>query len=133
MFTITAMDHIVLKVRDMEAVLHFYLEVLGLSAERLQAFRQGEVPFPSVRINAETVIDLFPVSEPPTVDAPADLDHFCLVIADADIHQVLAHLQAHGVPVDEGPVPRWGARGQGTSIYCRDPENRRIELRTYTS
>ena len=61
MFTITEMDHIVLTVQDMDKVMGFYTDVLGLKPERLDAFRQGKVPFPSVRINADTIIDLFPV------------------------------------------------------------------------
>ena len=63
MFRMTAMDHIVLNVRDMGRVLDFYQNVLGLPAERLAEFRRGEVPFPSVRISADTVIDLFPVAD----------------------------------------------------------------------
>ncbi|GIX49688.1 MAG: lactoylglutathione lyase [Candidatus Tectimicrobiota bacterium] len=128
-FTVTAMDHIVLRVRDLEAVLHFYGQVLGLQPERLEAFRRGEAPFPSLRVSADTVIDLLPVSAPPA--EAADLDHFCLVLATEDVAGLVAYLRAHGVPVEEGPVPRWGARGMGTSVYCRDPENRRLELRTY--
>ena len=62
MFTITAMDHIVLNVQDMPRVLDFYINVLGLQGERLEEFQQGKVPFPSVRINADTLIDLFPIS-----------------------------------------------------------------------
>ena len=64
MFRITAMDHIVLNVEDMDTILDFYTNVLGLEPERLEEFRQGKVGFPSVRISADTVIDLFPVKEP---------------------------------------------------------------------
>ena len=51
-----AMDHIVLNVEDMNTILDFYTNVLGLEPERLDEFRQGKVGFPSVRINADTVI-----------------------------------------------------------------------------
>ena len=61
MFKITAMDHIVLNVPDIDRSLAFYIDVLGLEPERLEEFRQGKVPFPSVRVSAETVIDLFPM------------------------------------------------------------------------
>ena len=132
MFRMTAMDHIVLNVRDMDRVLDFYQNVLGLPAERLVEFRRGQVPFPSVRVSADTLIDLFPVAE--SVDAPAersDLNHFCLVLSADDMPSLIAHLAAHGVAIEEGPVPRWGAHGNGTSIYFSDPEARRIEVRCY--
>ena len=134
MLTVTAMDHIVLNVKDMDTVLNFYINVLGLSGERIDAYHQGKVPFPSVRINADTLIDLFPVPATGT-DGPASqpehLNHFCMVIAKTEMQQVMAHLAAHGVSIDEGPVTRWGAHGNGTSIYFCDPEGRRIELRYY--
>jgi catechol 2,3-dioxygenase-like lactoylglutathione lyase family enzyme len=134
MLTVTAMDHIVLNVKDMDTVLDFYINVLGLSGERIEAYRQGKVPFPSVRINADTLIDLFPVPAAGTnlpASQPEHLNHFCMVIAKTEMQQVMAHLAAHGVSIDEGPVTRWGAHGNGTSIYFCDPEGRRIELRYY--
>ena len=132
MFRVTAMDHIVLNVRDMGRVLDFYRTVLGLEAERLAEFRRGEVPFPSVRVNADTVIDLFPVAGS-DAEGPhrSDLNHFCLVLGAADLRPLMAHLEAHAVAIEEGPVTRWGAHGNGTSIYFRDPESRLIEVRCY--
>lgn len=133
MFTMTAMDHIVLNVRDMDTTLDFYMNVLGLPAERLEEFRDGKVPFPSVRINADTVIDLFPSAAAADDASPerSDLNHFCLVLRKDDMAQFMSHLQAHNVPITDGPGTRWGAHGQGTSIYFCDPEQRRIEVRYY--
>jgi catechol 2,3-dioxygenase-like lactoylglutathione lyase family enzyme len=132
MFTMTAMDHIVLNVRDMDTVLDFYHNVLGLPTERLEEFRQGKVPFPSVRISTDTVIDLFPTPpEARTAAERSDLNHFCLVLHKADMPAFMAHLHAHGVHIEEGPATRWGAHGAGTSIYFSDPEQRRIEVRYY--
>ncbi len=134
MFRMTAMDHIVLNVRDMDGVLDFYQHVLGLPAERLAEFRRGEVPFPSVRISADTVIDLFPVAESDDATPErSDLNHFCLVLNEDDMPRLMAHLTAHGVVIEEGPVTRWGAHGNGTSIYFLDPESRRIEVRYYSA
>ena len=61
MFKISAMDHIVLNVPDIDRSMAFYTQVLGLESERWEEFRQGKVPFPSVRVSPETVIDLFPM------------------------------------------------------------------------
>lgn len=132
MFTMTAMDHIVLNVRDMDTVLDFYHNILGLPTERLEEFHQGKVPFPSVRISTDTVIDLFPTPpEAHTTAERSDLNHFCLVLSKADMPEFMAHLHAHGVRIEEGPTTRWGAHGAGTSIYFSDPEQRRIEVRYY--
>lgn len=134
MFTVTAMDHIVLNVRDMERVLDFYINVLGLTGERLEEFRQGTVPFPSVRISPDTLIDLFPVAggaDDTPAATPAVLNHFCLVIDKTDMARVVEHLERHGVTILQGPVTRWGAHGNGTSIYIHDPENRQVEIRYY--
>lgn len=137
MLNVRAMDHIVLNVEDMEAVLRFYIDVLGLPGERVEQYRAGEAPFPSLRISPDTLIDLFPRSEEPeepeelTERRSRDLHHFCLVIDKTDMQRVIEHLGAHGVPVANGPVPRWGARGNGSSIYVEDPEGRPIEIRYY--
>lgn len=134
--TVLAMDHIVLNVHDMETVLDFYINVLGLQGERLEAFREGKVPFPSVRINADTLIDLFPVEAPlpGTGDSqPAHLNHFCLVVTQSEMPEIMANLHAAGVTIEEGPVTRWGAHGNGMSIYFPDPEGRRVEVRYYES
>jgi len=129
-----AMDHIVLNVEDMDTILDFYTNVLGLEPERLEEFRQGKVGFPSVRINADTVIDLFPVQEPaPATAMPlrTDLNHFCLVVGKEDMAGLIDHLKVHNVMIEEGPARRWGAHGTGMSIYFCDPEKRRIEVRYY--
>ena len=134
MLNVTAMDHIVLNVKDMEAVLGFYIDVLGLPGERVEEYRAGDVPFPSVRISPDTLIDLFPRPDRAGKSATPQsehLHHFCLVIDKTDMQGVMAHLEAHGVRVGEGPVPRWGARGSGSSIYFDDPEGRHIEIRYY--
>ena len=57
---VTELDHIVLNVSNIERSLKFYIDVLGLQAERLDEFKTGKVGFPSVRINGDTIIDLFP-------------------------------------------------------------------------
>ena len=79
--------------------------------------------FPSVRVNASTVIDLLQ-----TERSGVNVDHLCLVIEPQD----LAALVASGrFDVVEGPVPRWGAQGEGQSIYIRDPDQNLVELRHY--
>lgn len=131
---ITALDHIVLNVRDIDRALKFYTEVLGLEGERVEAFQQGKVGFPSVRINAETIIDLFPLDKAsgvPQTGIKGNLNHFCLVMGQEDFAGLIDHLKAHGVTIQQGPVSRWGARGRATSVYFRDPDGNEIEVRAY--
>lgn len=54
------MDHFVLNVKNMDVMLAFYKDILGLHPERVEEFRAGKIPFPSMRINSDTIIDLFP-------------------------------------------------------------------------
>ena len=136
MFKIKAMDHIVLNVPDINRSLAFYMDVLGLEPERLDEFRRGEVRFPSVRISADTVIDLFPMKpEEALGNGPGlqNLNHFTMVVGAADFERFQKHLAEHGVTIEEGPSRRWGARGYGQSVYFRDPDDNRIEVRCYLS
>lgn len=128
---VSALDHIVLKVADVEEALHFYTQVLGMRPVRLDRWRAGEVPFPSVRVNGATIIDLVAADESADASpARANMDHFCLVI-DGELAPALAELERHGVAIERGPGVRFGARGDGRSAYVRDPAGNLIELRTY--
>lgn len=129
------MDHVVLNVMDDEKMIAFYSGVLRFATERLDEYRGGRVPFPSVRLNSETIIDLFPKDmwEKNAVAGPgrANLNHFCIALSKTEWEELEARLQANDVDIEEGPVPRWGAHGTGTSIYFRDPEGNLIEARYY--
>jgi extradiol dioxygenase family protein len=113
----------------------FYSEVLQMPAERLQEYRAGEVPFPSVRLNSNTVIDLFPKKmwqkSAQAGQGRENLNHFCISLNKKEWNNLMKRLEANKVEIEEGPVQRWGARGAGTSIYFRDPEKNLIEARCY--
>ena len=119
------MDHIVLVVADVERSVEWYVSRLGLVAERLDEWRAGRVPFPSVRVNESTIIDVLAGPRP---SEGVNVDHLCLVVEPTDLAAVVA---SGRFDVIEGPVPRWGARGEGTSIYVRDPDGNVVELRHY--
>jgi catechol-2,3-dioxygenase len=129
------MDHIVLNVTDDKAMMSFYSQVLQFAPERLEEYDAGTVPFPSVRLNAQTIIDLFPKkmwqkSTRPG-QYPPNLNHFCIALPKETWNALLNRLETHRIAIEEGPVPRWGALGTGTSIYFRDPEGNLIEARYY--
>jgi len=129
------LDHIVLNVQDEEKMIAFYKKVLVLPAERLEEFRAGKVPFPSVRLNADTIIDLFPKKmwekSAQAGDGRENLNHSCIALDKRSWQDLVERLDANGIPIEVGPVPRWGAQGTGTSVYFRDPENNLIEARYY--
>ena len=120
---VTGLDHIVLNVSDAERSLAYYTGVLELAGERVDEWRRGEAPFPSVRIDDSTIIDLFSSEH-----GGDNLDHFCLVLPTLDWEEMIA---ARRVDVLRGPSQVFGARGMGISIYTRDPDGNTIELRHY--
>jgi catechol 2,3-dioxygenase-like lactoylglutathione lyase family enzyme len=130
------LDHIVLNVGDIHRSLEFYTDVLGLRGERVDEFNAGKVGFPSVRINQDTIIDLFPTQVSPDAakageKAKGNLNHFCLVVEREDFSGIVDYLAKHQITVREGPVSRWGARGRATSVYFLDPDGNEIEIRCY--
>jgi catechol 2,3-dioxygenase-like lactoylglutathione lyase family enzyme len=120
---VTGLDHIVLNVADTERSLAFYLGELGLEPVRVDEWRRGDVFFASVRVDEATIIDLLEV-----VPDGRNVDHFCLVIDQQDL-RVLA--DSGRFDVVDGPDQRFGARGDGTSLYVRDPDGNVVELRHY--
>ncbi len=120
-----ALDHIVLNVADVERSLAFYSGALGLTSERVDQWRRQEVRFPSVRVNDHTIIDL--VAKPPAGD---NLAHFCLG-AEGSGDAILADLASKGVAIEREPGLRSGARGDGMSVYVRDPDDNQVEIRWY--
>ena len=129
------MDHIVLNVEDDEKMIDFYSKVLMLATERLEEYQAGKVPFPSVRMNSETVIDLFPKKmwqkSTTSGNGHNNLNHFCISLSKKKWEDLLKQLKTNHIDIEEGPVERWGAHGTGISIYFRDPEGNLIEARYY--
>jgi len=120
---VTGFDHLVLDVADAEASLRFYGGQLGLELVRVEEWRRGAAPFPSVRVDATTIIDLL---ERPR--RGENVDHFCLVVSPTDF----AALKEGGrFDVEDGPDRRFGAQGDGISLYVRDPDHNLVELRYY--
>ena len=130
-----SIDHIVLNVEDDEKMITFYSNVLMFVPERLEEYRAGNAPFPSVRLNADMIIDLFPKkmwqNSSRSGQCRENLNHFCIALSKGAWENLLERLHANKVDIEEGPVPRWGAHGTGTSIYFRDPEGNLIEARYY--
>ncbi len=127
---IIGLDHIVLRVRDMERIVAFWRDALGCEVEKVQA----ELGLVHIRAG-NVLIDLVDIAgklgreggRAPEAEG-RNLDHFCLRVAPFDPAAIRARLAAHGVAADE-PRRRFGAEGYGDSIYFADPEGNRIELK----
>lgn len=124
MVQVIGLDHIVLLTTDVERALSWWTGELGLEAERVERWREGEVPFPSVRIDASTIIDLFAGER-----TGSNLEHLCVVVDPVTDLDALA--TSGRFDVVRGPVEVHGARGTGRSVYVRDPDGNTVELRTY--
>jgi len=117
------LDHIVLNTPDVERSLAFYIGLLGMEPARVDEWRAGAVPFPSVRVSAGTIIDLQAGER-----TGENMSHLCLVVDPADVDAVAADDRFDLI---SGPVVRYGARGDGRSVYVRDPDGNTVELRAY--
>lgn len=120
---ITALDHVVLKVGDVERTLNWYHTMFGLPIESLSEWRAGQRPFASLRINDSTIIDVLAGN----IDGE-NVDHLALVTNRPDFDRFVTE---HRELIEMGPQSLSGARGQGEGLYLRDPDGHRVELRTY--
>lgn len=130
MIRIREIDHIVLRVVDLDAMIAFYTGVLGCSIEK----RQEAIGLVQLRAGS-SLLDLVPVDgklgreggAPPGKEG-RNMDHVCFRVEPFDAAAIQAELARHGVSA--GPVEaRYGAEGEGPSIYLQDPEGNTLELK----
>jgi catechol 2,3-dioxygenase-like lactoylglutathione lyase family enzyme len=125
-FAILGIDHVVLRATDPAALERFYTEVLGCSLEK----RQGTLT--QLRAGS-ALIDIVPADAAGPAGGTsrsggANLDHLCLRVDPFDAAAIARHLAAHGASCGE-EASRYGAQGQGPSVYLTDPEGNGVELK----
>ncbi|HEY6695556.1 MAG TPA: VOC family protein [Solirubrobacteraceae bacterium] len=121
-----SLDHCVIAVSDWDRSNAFYRDVLG--AELIQRGPGWAYRFGAQQLNVHGPgVQGEPVARDPVRPGNSDL---CFVW-DGSIEAAVEHLRDHGVDVELGPVPRAGARGDGTSVYFRDPDGTLLEFITY--
>ena len=130
MIQIREIDHLVLRVVDLEAMLRFYCDLLGCAVER----RQDKIGLIQLRAG-RSIIDLVPVEGKLGKAggvAPGregrNLDHFCLRVEPFDEAEIRAHLETFGIEMGSVEM-RYGAEGEGPSVYLTDPEGNVVELK----
>ncbi|MCY4394263.1 MAG: VOC family protein [Rhodospirillaceae bacterium] len=127
---IKGLDHIVLRVRDIDAMLRFYGEVLGCGVEKIQEdlglwqLRAGDALIDFATVDGPIGREKGPAPE----RDGHNQDHFCLLVDPWDEDAIRSALEAHGCDVEESAV-RYGATGYGPSIYLTDPEGNTVELK----
>jgi catechol 2,3-dioxygenase-like lactoylglutathione lyase family enzyme len=130
MIRLREIDHVVLRVVDLERMLRFYIDLLGCRPER----RDDTIGLVQLRAG-RSLVDFVPVSgvlgraggAPPGPEG-RNLDHVCFRVEPFDAAAIRRTLEAAGV--EAGPIEqRYGAEGSGPSIYLRDPEGNVVELK----
>jgi catechol 2,3-dioxygenase-like lactoylglutathione lyase family enzyme len=130
---VNAIDHIVINVSDVARSAEWYAKILGME---IRMFDPGEgkskrtsLVFGSQKINVRPKdadkIEWFTGDE-----VAAGSDDLCFLTTSTP-EEVVAHLKANGVKIEEGPSRRQGARGTLLSVYCRDPDGSLIEISSY--
>jgi len=129
-FTLKHIDHLVLRVSDLQRSVAFYRDLLGCTVSR-EREDLGMVHLAT----GTAMIDLVNLDGPlgrPGGAAPGaegrNLHHFCLRIEPFDEQALTAYLEAAGVTV-EPAEKRYGAEGEGLSLYCFDPDGNQVELK----
>lgn len=128
--TVLGIDHVVLRVRDMDRMIRFYCDVLGCTVER----RRDDLGLVHLRAG-RAFIDLVDVAgelgrpggAPPGREG-RNLDHLALRIAAFDAEALRAHFAAFGIAMGDVKT-RFGAEGEGPSVYLEDPEGNVVELK----
>jgi glyoxylase I family protein len=119
---VTGLDHVVLRCRDQARMLAFYADVLGLVEER----RIEAIGLVQLRAG-RSLVDFVPGT--PAGYEGANVDHVCLEIAPVAMEEVVRELAARSVETIGDPMVRYGATGNGPSLYLRDPEGNVVELK----
>jgi catechol 2,3-dioxygenase-like lactoylglutathione lyase family enzyme len=130
---VDALDHLVINVSDVTRSAQWYRTILGME---IRVFDPGEGKTPRTSLTfGNQKINVRPRDADETEWFTADheaagSDDLCFLTSQTP-QEVVAHLKAHGVAIEEGPVAKQGARGVLRSVYCRDPDGSLIEIASY--
>lgn len=127
---IQALDHIVLRTTNLNAMLYFYRDILGCPVERelaelgLTQLRAGTALIDIVTVESE----LGKLGGKPPVQNGRNVDHFCLQLTPFEEAELIQYLHTHDIQTEDF-AERYGAQGFGRSLYINDPEGNVVELK----
>ena len=130
---VEALDHLVINVTDVAATAEWYRRILGMEVKVFDP-GGGKAPRTSLQFGNQKInvrpcdadkVDWFTADH-----EAAGSDDLCFLTSSTP-DEVVAHLKANGVKIEEGPVAKQGARGTLRSVYCRDPDGSLIEISSY--
>ncbi|GHG84848.1 VOC family protein [Pseudodonghicola xiamenensis] len=126
---LTALDHLVLTVTDIDTTVDFYTDALGM---RIEVFHPADGSRRTALIFGHQKINLHPAAAPfdPKAAQPGPGTADLCFLTETPLTDWQAHLAARGIPIEEGPVRRTGANGPILSLYIRDPDGNLIEIAT---
>ena len=116
-------DHVVIRAADLDKSLKFYCEILGCHEER----RVDRIGLVQLRAGS-CMIDLFDAKDNPPPEGPGNMDHFAVRLENFDEPAIRAFLAENGIASEESKS-RYGAEGDGPSIYIEDPDGNTVELK----
>lgn len=126
-------DHVAVRVTDLDRALEFYHDCLGLSVRDRERYENGAVPYVAV-VAGGRHIHLVPTDD----DIDVGGEHLCLLVRSddvdsrAELDSLIDRLRDRGVEVEDGePYKRYGAYGRAWAVYVRDPDGRRVELKLH--
>lgn len=129
-----ALDHVNLHVRDADAALRFYTEVLGLTIDDVDRDEQGRATFVVLNAGPQNVFLMRRTEyEVPAERRARGLNHICVEIEPTDPEQLLRDLRARGVTLRSELVRRRGDRGSTVSIYVEDLDGHGVEIKQYVA
>lgn len=117
------LDHVVIRAADLDKSLKFYCEILGCQEER----RVDRIGLVQLRAGS-CMIDLFDAKDNPPPEGPGNMDHFAVRLENFDEPAIRAFLSENGIESEESKS-RYGAEGDGPSIYIEDPDGNTVELK----
>lgn len=130
---IVDIDHVAIRVTDLERALEFYRDILGLTVRDRERYEAGTVPYVAV-VAGGRHIHLVPTDEEVDVGG----EHICLLVRSDDVDsreeldELTDRLRERGIEVETGePYRRYGAYGRAWAVYVRDPDGRRVELKLH--